>query len=273
MPSTRLFEQFFLMCVLCWTAFSSQCLGEDKNDATNFLAAASEYHFGVPGQPKFELRRQPVMVWSNPAKYDQKGAVFVWMQNGRPQVIGTFYDSVHSGRARSAVELHSLSSGAIEGRFREVEFWHPPGSGLKFEPVGGNATLGSAPQRKLLQLRQISREFGATLIDVDSNKVPLRLLPTPILNYEPKDDVCTDGAIFALAATGTDPDVFLIIENRKIDGKLALYYAFARFHFRELIGTRDNQTVWKAEPKPEMMTNFRSSPAVRNAPYTVFRVK
>lgn len=273
MPATRLFEKLFLICVLCSAAFSLRCSGQDKSQATDFLAAASEYHFGFPEKAEFELRPQPVMVWSNPAKYDQKGAVFVWMQNGRPQVIGTFYDSVHSGRPRSAVELHSLASGAIEGRFREAEFWHPADSGLKFEPVGGNVTLATTPQRKLLQLRQISREFGATLIDVGDNKVPLRLLPTPVLTYEPKDDVCTDGAIFALAATGTDPDVFLIIENRKVDRQLGLYYAFARFHFRELVGTRDNQTVWKAEPKPEMTVNFRNSPAVRNAPYTVFRVK
>lgn len=272
MTSTQLL-QVVLIGVLSAFGLFSPCAAQEAVDATNFVEAATEYHFGVEGQPDFELRPQPVMLWSNPAKYDQKGAVFVWMQNGRPQVIGTLYDSVHAGRPRSAVELHSLADGAVQGRYRDVVFWQPAGSGLKFEAVGSKGELTTAPQRKLLQFRQISREFGATLIDVDGNKVPLRLLPTPILTYEPQSDDCTDGAIFALAATGTDPDVFLIVENRKVAGKLGLHYAFARFHFRELVGTRNDETVWKAEPKLEMVGNFRSSPGVRSAPYTFFRVK
>ncbi|MGN6544334.1 MAG: hypothetical protein ACTHK7_04750 [Aureliella sp.] len=273
MMSARWSPRILLVVVLCAASFSLRCAGQEKSEASHFHQTASEYQFGIPGQPDLELREKPVMVWSNPAKYNQTGAVFVWMQAGRPQLIGTFYDSVHAGKPRSAVELHSLADAPIAGRFGGAEFWHPANSGLKFAPVGGDMQLASTPQRKLLQFRQISREFGATLTDTDGSKLPLRLLPTPILTYEPQRDAGTDGAIFAFAATGTDPDAFLIIENRKVDGKLALHYAFARFHFRELIGTRGDQTVWHAEPRLEMMANFRNSPGVRGAAYTSFRTK
>ena len=249
------------------------CQGQDDPDSSNFFETASEYHFGTPGEPEFQLRKQPIMNWSNPAVYDQKGALFVWMKAGSPQVIGTLYDSVHSGTPRSTVELHSLASTPIIGRYRETEFWRPQTSGLQFIAVGGEIELASAAQRKQLQLRQISREFSAELTNEDGSKLPLRLLPTPILSYEPKSEICTDGAIFAFAATGTDPDALLIIENRKVDDRFQLAYAFARFHFRELVAFRAKEPVWKAEAKTEMTRNYRTSPMFRDSTYFSFRSK
>lgn len=273
MAFLRVFEKLGILCWLCASYFAPACQAQDAADAKHFVEEASKYRFSAAGQPAFELRQPAVMVWSNPAAFDQKGAVFVWMQSGRPQVIGTLFDSVRSGMPRSAMELHSLADTAIEGQFQGTEFWQPASSGLKFEPVGNNGELATAPQRRLLQLRQIAREFSATLTNPDGSQVPLRLLPTPILTYESQSEAGASGAIFAFAATGTDPDAFLIIENRKVGGKLELQYAFARFHFRQLTAMRGGATVWTAAARTEMTRNFRGSPAIRNEPYVFFRVK
>jgi hypothetical protein len=267
------FFSTLLLSMLAVYGLEQPCQAQEASEATNFFEAANEYHFGPPGEPEFQLREQPIMTWSNPATYDQKGALFVWMKSGSPQVIGTLFDSVHSGMPRSTVELHALASTPVIGRYREVEFWRPQSSGLQFIEVGADMDLASAPQRKQLQLRQISRQFRAELTEPDGSKLPLRLLPTPILSYEPKSETCTDGAIFAFAATGTDPDVLLIIENRKIEGRFRLAYAFARFHFRELVAFRAQEAVWKAEAKTEMTRSFRTSPMFRDSPYLFFRVK
>lgn len=251
------------------------CVGQVASDDKNFFGSAREYHFrsGKQGEIDFELRQKPVMVWSNPATFDQKGAVFVWMQDSRPMVLGTLFDSLHSGQPRSSIELLSLSDTEIIGRIDDVEFWHPAQSGLKWESHSGIAEIGITSQRRLLQMRQISREFEATLTNQDDSKLQLRLLPTPILSYEPKNDVATDGAIFAFAATGTDPDVLLLIENRMANGKHTFHFAFARFHFRELTASRGKVEVWKADPKVEMTGNFLGSPSYRDSPYVFFRVK
>ena len=221
----------------------------------------------------FELRQKPVMIWSNPATYDQKGAVFVWMNEGRPKVLGTLFDSVHAGQSRSSMELLSLSDTGIIGRSDDATFWNPAKSELKWEQFDGIAEIGVTSQRRLLQMRQISREFEATLTNQDGSKLQLRLLPTPILTYEPKDDIATDGAIFAFAATGTDPDVLLLIENRIANGKYAFHFAFARFHFRELIASKGKVDIWKVTPIEEMTRNFIGSPSYRDSPYVFFRVK
>ena len=255
--------------------FLSHCLGQDASDSKNFMESAREYHFrsGKQGEMDFELRQKPVMVWSNPATFDQKGAVFVWMKEGRPMVLGTLFDSVHSGQPRSSIELLSLSDSEIIGRTDDADFWHPLQSGLKWESQSGIAEIGITSQRRLLQMRQISREFEATLTNQDESKLQLRLLPTPILTYEPRNDVATEGGIFAFAATGTDPDVLLLIENRTANGKHAFHFAFARFHFRELIASRANVEIWKADPKVQMTGNFIGSPSYRDSPYVFFRVK
>lgn len=251
------------------------CFGQDASDPKSFVESAREYHFrsGQQGEMDFELRQKPVMVWSNPATYDQKGAVFVWMKEGRPMVLGTLFDSVHSGQPRSSIELLSLSDTEIIGRTDDADFWHPLQSGLKWASHSGTAEIGITSQRRLLQMRPISREFAATLTNQDNSKLQLRLLPTPILTYEPRNDVATEGAIFAFAATGTDPDVLLLIENRVASGKHVFHFAFARFDFRELIAIRGKEEIWRADPKVGMTGNFIGSPSFRDSPYVFFRVK
>lgn len=273
----RLLRHLFFVLVQYFVTVSlphCRCAGQDSSVDNHFLEAARDYHVssGKQGEVDFELRQKPVLVWSNPAKFDQKGAVFVWMKEGRPSLLGTLFDSVHSGRPRSSIELLSLSDTEITGRIDDVVFWNPAKSDLKWEPFASITEIGATSQRRLLQMRQISREFEATLTDKDGSKLQLRLLPTPLLTYEP-NDFATEGAIFAFAATGTDPDVLLLIENRMMNGKYAFYFAFARFNFRELIASKSKVEIWKVDAKEEMTGNFLSSPAFRESPYVFIRVK
>ncbi len=247
---------------------------EDAFDITPYVKEASDYHFRLKeakDTKDFELRGKPIMIWSNPAKFDQKGCVLAWMHDGRPQVIGTLYSSVHNDGTRRAFEVHSLSRQAIEGRYKETTFWAPT-AGVQFESLE-STTPGPTVQRRMLQMRQMSREFSVELVDQGDNHQTLRLLPTPVITYEPNSAECVDGAVFAFAATGTDPDSFLIIETVKQSERLSFQYAFARFHFRELTATRNNQVVWHVDGNDAMLNNFRGSPRYRSSPYNFFRLQ
>ncbi len=122
-------------------------------------------------------------------------------------------------------------------------------------------------------MRQLAREFDVVLTNEDDTKLNLRLLPTPVLTYEPNTDQCVDGAMFAFAATGTDPDAFLLIETVRKNSALQFQYALARFHFRELQATRKSETVWHVDSDTGMLNNFRGSTKYRHAAYNFFRAK
>src|SRR5262245_14538448 len=58
------------------------------------LAAAAEYEIRVGGDEKekpLELRREPVLKWSNPDRGEVHGNVFVWTRHGRPLAVASLF--------------------------------------------------------------------------------------------------------------------------------------------------------------------------------------
>src|SRR5205085_3409638 len=55
-------------------------------------AAAAEYEIRLEGDDKpLELRREPVLRWSNPARGEIHGNVFLWTRRGRPYVVASLH--------------------------------------------------------------------------------------------------------------------------------------------------------------------------------------
>ncbi len=244
----------------------------DEFDPAPLIKVAEQYSFQVPGQTPSTLQTQPIMVWSNPAVFDQKGVVLVWMHQQRPQVVATVFQSQHPDGQRIMFEAHSLAHGPLEGAYNQSRFWKLDAAGVAFRDAKEIAPAPVAARRQL-QMRQLAREFQVVLTNEGGDKQSLRLLPTPVATYEPNTDQCSDGAMFAFAATGTDPDAFLLIETVRRDNAMHFQYGFARFHFRDLVATRKGETVWHVEDEPGMLNNFRGSAKYRNAAYTFFRAK
>ena len=195
------------------------------------------------------------------------------MHSGRPQAIGSCFNFENAGQPRTIHEFHSLADSSISAMFRDVAFWHPAQPGLQFQLSQNPPQVADTHQRRLAQMRQISREFSAEMVDPKGSVTVLRLLPTPLITYEPKTEQCTDGAIFSFAADGTDPDVLLVIENRTVNRKPGWYHALARFHYNELNVSKGGQNIWKAESKQEMSRNYRTSNLFRNETYITFRIR
>jgi hypothetical protein len=98
-------------------------------------------------------------------------------------------------------------------------------------------------------MRQIARRFSGHTIDFQENRWELRLITTPLYEYEVKKregaDAATPrettgqreeqpapdalgGAVFALCQ-GTDTEIVLLIEARMVDGRPQYQYADATF--------------------------------------------
>src|SRR6187401_1597347 len=66
---------------------------EDASPLARFQqeAQAYEMQLGDKQPAPLELDAKPILHWDNPAGNGEDGAVFIWQQHGRPEVIGTFF--------------------------------------------------------------------------------------------------------------------------------------------------------------------------------------
>jgi hypothetical protein len=237
-----------------------------------FQREASEYEITLKNGRPATLNATPVFKWANDVKNNQDGALFVWMQDDRPQVLGCVFTYYYQGQERRKHQFHSLATEGLSAAVDGVQVWQPASSGLTFTilPTAGNPETD--PAKLKLQLRRLSRRFSAELEEEKGGSSELRLIPTPLLTYSPKKSDCLAGGVFVFA-TGTDPDLVLVLEARNTNDQLAWNYAFARFHYGRLTGKLDEAQVWQAPGEWAMKTDRRENSAFRESHYVSFRTK
>jgi hypothetical protein len=209
-------------------------------------ARAYEMQIGDKSPSKLELQPKSVLHWANPAENGEDGAVFLWLQHGRPEVIGTFftYRRAATGEEIFKHSLHSLSSLPITADLAKRRVWAPKTAGVSFQPIPEALPPADSSRGRLLQMKSLAKDFSGKLVDLKETSKSLRLLPQPLVRYEPTAGECVDGAIFALAE-GTDPQALVLIEARRTGEAAPTWqFAFARFHFVHLWGYHKDKEVW-----------------------------
>jgi hypothetical protein len=216
-------------------------LEEFAADAARYEITLDEITLATPQPTRLALFAQPVLNWD--------GSAFVWLKDGRPEVIGALWKTTNArtGRLEYGHAFHSLSDSPLTATFKEQRIWSPRTAGLEFRPVDGADPAAADARRRLVQLRSLAREFS--VVQWKGGRAQLRMLTQPIYRYEPTAGITKDGAIFAFTNTefGTDPDSLLLLEARQADDKLRWEYAFARFYYTELSGNHRDKEVWRVE--------------------------
>src|SRR5438552_2277791 len=113
-----------------------------------FLKDAQTYEMTLEAAKPIVLKLspQPVFNWD--------GSTFVWLHEGRPEVIGSFWTNLEprTGRVRHPHALHSLSEHPIEARFGSTIVWSPRQPGLKFRPIPAAEAPSDKSWRRLVQM-------------------------------------------------------------------------------------------------------------------------
>ena len=149
------------------------------------------------------------------------------------------------------VELQSLAVQPITAEYKRAKFWHPEEVGVTFKIIPDSPVPARSAAAKLREMRRLAREFRARVKavnrggDVDEE---LRLLAKPVYRYKSEDPTVLDGAIFSFVR-GTDPELLLLIEARKVDDRLAWQYAFAPMNSFEFHAFHQDREVWQ---KPQL---------------------
>jgi hypothetical protein len=179
---------------------------------------------------------------------------------GRPR-------SVHraAGVAHEHHEWVSLSLAPIQASGPRE--WAPATAGVELKPVPDAPPPADTPLRRLRQMRDLGELFSADKTTRQKEKRQLRLLSQPAFRYEAGDPQILDGALFAFVEA-TDPEVFLCLEARLVEGKPVWHYGLVRMNSVRLSASYQGKQVWVAEVLTARDTYDR-----KDLTYTALRIK
>ncbi len=223
---------------------------DEKARASTFRAfafqEADRYTFRRAGATGKAFTRSPesLLHWSNPVSGSICGETFVWTENGRPEVLGSFYRWFSPFRHR-ANEFTSLAATPVETDRLGQRVWTTRGPGVSFQPIPGAPAPASTSPQRLRQMRELAKDFTARHVDEDKTERDMRLLNQPLYRYETTGDHPIDGGLFVFVL-GTDPDGVLLIESRLSDREPRWEYALARMTHLEIRISHRGQLVWTA---------------------------
>jgi len=247
---------------------------ENQKALDDFKADAEELVFRLASRPgdKLALRSEPLLHWGNPARTGEDGAVFVWMLDGRPEVIASIFTYRLPTAIHRKHEYHSLAAGPLTAEFHGQRVWAPKAAGVTFRPLPDAPDPAPSGRNRLSQMKALAREFSARLEDMEGQKSDLRLIAQPLIRYEPKDKNILDGALFAFSI-GTDPEVILLLEARTEKGQSVWQYAFARYHYVHLWAAHKGQEVWHVDALPDITGLDIGSPRYQDSVYATYHTK
>lgn len=210
-------------------------------------AASWQIHLDAERRTRANLVDRPIYMWTNPTRSDgQHGLVFVWTHAGRPVAVGTVFSQPEAGRRMLHHELHALARSRLYPSRPAGERWEPR-AGVSSAPIPGAPLPAPSPARRLVQLRELSRQFTAHSIDFQKERWELRLLPQPLFRYEQPEGDVIDGALFAfVTSAGTDPEVVLLIEARGEGDAAAWQYSAVRFSDSDLYLQHQGKHAWSS---------------------------
>lgn len=274
---TRLPIRALLLLLVVGRTWSDEPPANSDQEKQNIEAAftmtrdaAKKYEFESDNVEKpAVLREQPILRWSNPERGQVYGNVFLWTQRGRPAVVGSLF-KWFSPFTHMSHEFHSLSVGEIAGEYDSREVWRSAQPGVTFTLVRDAPAVAATPATRLIQMRQLARQFTARSVDREGLKLELRQLTQPVYRYELDKDSAEllDGALFVFVQ-GTDPDVWLLLEAFKSADQSApqWQFAIARMNSVEITVEHNGRQAWHCDILP-----FRDVATTHKLPYTSFKI-
>src|SRR5262249_48595610 len=118
-------------------------------------------------------------------------------------------------------------------------------------PLPDSPEVEATFAKRTLQLRSLARDFAATATDNVQQRWELRLLPRPLYRYDkPQGDVI-DGALLAFVSdAGIDPEIILILEAQREDGRTKWHYRPVRLSISDLYVDYKGARVWSSLRDP-----------------------
>jgi hypothetical protein len=187
-----------------------------------------------------QLGPQALLKYNDPARGYPAAGLWRIGKSGRPKglvVLELCHNAADSRRGDLHHELSSFESEGLALSGVDGVAWRPRASVLDFKPLDDAPAPASTAQRRLLQMKQLARDFAITE-SYQGDVSTLRLLPRPIDRYEDRKAGIDDGAMFAFTY-GTNPELVLLLKCQDKEWQ----FAVARLGGAELTVKRGDKTV------------------------------
>ena len=228
-----------------------QAAQERKEMFTNWMRGFAEKTKIVDTRPGREdqparLVPHPVFRYSDEQRFIPDATLWVWTVDGRPAALQKV-EGNNQGGSQWTICFASLSEDLVKVTWpvgREFQAQKP---GVRFKPIPNAESPSDNPRSRTRQMKALKDRFGGRL-GPGANQgggAATRFMAKPIFEYDEPDSTLPQGAIFGMSATGTNPDLLLLIEARRDgEGKLRWEYAWARMTAEPLVVRLDKAEVW-----------------------------
>lgn len=196
--------------------------------------------FALQVEPAFHHGKQP-------GDEVEEGAIFFWTGEGRRPEVAAQIFMVRNENAPNGHWTHeftSLSEKPLKAMREGRAIWSPEAAGAEFKLVPGAPAPADTPSRRMSQMSAIARQFRATDNFRQKGWSELRLLAKPVARYGEPGTSVLDGALFAFVY-GTDPEVFLMIEERPGKKGAEWHYGLAPMSSFALRVAHNGTDVWE----------------------------
>jgi hypothetical protein len=211
-----------------------------------FREQAARHLIVRPGENEnpLALVSEPVLRYSSPTGPTSDAAIFVWLADGRPQIVVSF--SVRRPGDEVIRECASLSSESLECRVGGRTVWSPTSGSLVAKRLPEAPAPAASKVQRLTEMRNLARRFSGRRYNWrETDVLELRLLTTPLYRFQASEQGVIDGAIFSFAK-GTDPEVLLLLEAviDKSGGDAYWQYSLARMSSQKQVMRLDETEIW-----------------------------
>jgi hypothetical protein len=238
--------------------------GEARLDAMRRrLEATHVYALAAGAKTALKPLSGPLFRYSDQPRLILDATLWGWGAAGRPLVMEKieFYRRPE-GQPKWFYCMASLSEGLVEAEWPDGRRWSAKQPGLELRPLPDAPKAADRDFARLLQLKQVARRFSPTISDPAAGwQEQMRLLPRHVCRYSDPDSGVLDGAIFAFATNGTNPDLLLVLELHGRDvSDTAWQYGLARMTAGQVSVRLDQKEVWSvpyvAPPPPKVPAKF-----------------
>jgi hypothetical protein len=201
---------------------------------------------GERAERVIELRPDPVLRYNDPPRHMEDASIWAWGERGRPAAMlkVELYPS-HPPARRWVLGLVSLAPNRIAVRYHDGEAWTSSRPGLDLRALPDAPAPEETEALRLAQMKALARRFTASEnAGPARGRLELRLMPRPFDRYAGPVAGLRDGVLFGFA-TGTNPDIFLVIEVRDQEGEPpGFQYGLARNGGGDFRVSLDGNEVW-----------------------------
>ena len=216
-------------------------------------------------QPQFF--DSPVFRYDDQPRFFLDATMWVWTDGIRPVAFEKI-EAMAQDRAKWGYCFTSVADRLLTVKWGDGRQYRTTAPGAEFRPLpGDDAVPAQSAARKRearkrearkREARKLVRDFSARILTDDRSNTTeeMRLLPTPIFEYNAPETKDFRGAVFGLTTSGTNPDLLILLEPRDDAGIPAWHYAVGRMTIGGVTLKYREATVWQVDYCQPVPTAF-----------------